>query len=240
MNYAIILAGGIGARFGNGVLPKQFVDYTGMPMVVYSMQTAEMNKNIDEVCVVSLEKYIPQVWEWANEYGMTKVKYVAKSGKERYDSVYSGLNALPAKDDDTVMIMTAVCPLLSQNTINKHYEKLKGYDGVITVVKATDAITYSEDKCTAKSTLQKEKLFVQQGPQTYRYGLLKEAHERFRRSQEKQVFEDSELVLDMGVEVAMVIGDRFCLKVTYPEDLAIVKALYPLFCEKENRRLHGK
>ena len=41
MNYAIILAGGRGVRFGNADIPKQFIEYTGMPMVVYSMQTAE-------------------------------------------------------------------------------------------------------------------------------------------------------------------------------------------------------
>ena len=50
------------------------------------------------------------------------------------------------------------------------------------------------------------------------------------------MYEDSELVLDLGVSIAMVQGDRFCIKVTYPEDLAIARALYPLFCEKENRR----
>lgn len=31
----------------------------------------------------------------------------------------------------------------------------------------------------------------------------------------------------------MVMGDRFCIKVTYPEDLAIVEALYPLFIKQE-------
>ena len=240
MNYAIILAGGRGVRFGNADIPKQFIEYTGMPMVVYSMQTAEISDYIDEVCVVSLDKYIPQVKTWAKEFGMKKVKYIACSGKERFDSVYSGMCSIPAQNDDTVMIMTAVCPLLSQETINRHYEKIREYDGVITVVKATDAITYSDNGIAANKTLQKEKLFVQQGPQTYRYHVLKEAHERYRTSRTKQIFEDSELVLDMGIDVGMVFGDRFCLKVTYPEDLAIVKSLYPLFCEKENRRSHGK
>ena len=45
--------------------------------------------------------------------------------------------------------------------------------------------------------------------------------------------EDSELVLNMGVECSMVLGDRFCVKVTYPEDLAIVESLYPLFLKQE-------
>lgn len=236
MNYAIILAGGYGVRFNSGNLPKQFVEMTGMPMLVYSMKTAEMNSNIDEICVVSLEDYIPQVWAWGKHYGISKLKYVAKAGAMRYDSVYSGVCALSAKETDTVMIMTAVCPLLSQQTVDMHYEQIQKYDGVITVVKATDAITASNDGQMADRTLQKEKLFVQQGPQTYRYGVLRAAHESFRSApQDREVYEDSDLVLRLGVPVTMVEGDRFCIKVTYPEDLAIARALYPLFCEKENR-----
>lgn len=236
MNYAVILAGGYGVRFNSGNLPKQFVEMTGMPMLVYSMKTAEMNPHIDEICVVTLEEYISQVWAWGKHYNISKLKYVAKAGVMRFDSVYSGVCAVPAQENDTVMIMTAVCPLLSQQTVNKHYEQIENYNGVITVVKATDAITSSGDGTMADQTLQKEKLFVQQGPQTYRYGVLRAAHEAFRSApQEREVYEDSELVLRMGVPVTMVEGDRFCIKVTYPEDLAIANALYPLFCEKENR-----
>lgn len=47
--------------------------------------------------------------------------------------------------------------------------------------------------------------------------------------------EDSELVLNMGVECYMVMGDRFCIKVTYPEDLAIAESLYPLFVQQEKK-----
>ena len=36
-----------------------------------------------------------------------------------------------------------------------------------------------------------------------------------------------------GVECSMVLGDRFCIKVTYPEDLTIAEALYPLFIRQE-------
>lgn len=237
MNYAIILAGGQGVRFNSGNIPKQFVELTGMPMLVYSMKTAQLNRNIDEICVVTLEQYIPQVWSWGERYHISKLKYVTKAGKMRFDSVYSGICAIPAEESDTAMIMTAVCPLLSQETIDKHYDCIQKNDGVITVVRATDAITSSEDGRIAERTLQKEKLFVQQGPQTYRYGVLKRAHEIFRSTpQKKEVYEDSELVLRMNVPVVMVRGDRFCIKVTYPEDLAIARALYPLFCEKENRR----
>lgn len=236
MNYAIVLAGGKGQRFGSGKVSKQFVELTGVPMIIYSLRTAEKNKNIDEVCIVVEEKAEDTVRKWLKKYGITKVKYFAHPGKERQQSVYNGLMALPAKARDTVMIMTSVCPFVSQKTMDKHYEMIKEYDATITVVKATDAITFSNDGKRVNRTLQKKKIYIQQGPQVFRYGLLMLGHKMYMEDEEYRkmdVTEDSELVLNIGVECYMVMGDRFCIKVTYPEDLAIAESLHPLFLEQE-------
>ena len=236
MNYAVVLAGGKGQRFGNGKIVKQFVELAGVLMIVYSLRTAEKNRNIDAVCIVVAESEEENVKRWVKKYGITKVKYFARPGKERQKSVYNGLKALPAKARDTVMIMTSVCPFVSQKTINSHYEMIKEYDATITVVKATDAITFSNDGKRVNRTLQKKKIYIQQGPQVFRYGTLMLGHKMYMEDEEyskTDVTEDSELVLNMGVECYMVMGDRFCIKVTYPEDLAIAESLHPLFLEQE-------
>lgn len=236
MNYAIVLAGGVGQRFGNKEVAKQFVKLTGVPMIVYSLQIAEKNDNIDEVCVVVDNKMLDNVKAWTQEYNITKVKYYAPPGIERQQSVYHGLEAIPAKGRDTVLIMTSVCPFVSQKTIDKHYEVIEKYDASITVVKATDAITFSNDGKRVNRTLQKRMLYLQQGPQLFRYGILKLGHKAYMEDEvysKTDVTEDSELVLNIGVECYMVMGDRFCIKVTYPEDLAIAEALHPLFISQE-------
>lgn len=238
MNYAVILAGGKGKRFGNGNTSKQFVRLDGAPMIVYSLLAAEKNIHINEICVVAAKTEQDHIRQWAEEYHITKLKYFAYPGKERQQSVYSGLEAIPASARDTVMIMTSVCPFVSQKTINKHYEMIASYDASITVIKATDAITFSNDGKRVNRTLQKKKLYLQQGPQLYRYGILMLGHKMYMEDEEYKkmdVTEDSELVLNIGVECCMVKGDRFCVKVTYPEDLAIVEALHPLFIEQEQK-----
>lgn len=238
MNYAVVLAGGKGQRFGNGKISKQFVELTGVPMIVYSLRTAEKNNNIDEICIVVAENEEKNVRSWIKKYEITKVRYFARPGKERQQSVYNGLLALPAKARDTVMIMTSVCPFVSQKTINSHYEMIKEYDATITVVKATDAITFSNDGKRVNRTLQKKKIYIQQGPQVFRYGTLMLGHKMYMEDEEyskTDVTEDSELVLNIGVECYMIMGDRFCIKVTYPEDLAIAESLHPLFLEQERK-----
>lgn len=240
MNYAIILAGGKGVRF-DGNVPKQFIELTGYPMLSYSMKTAEENENVDEICIVAPLAYHEKIRKWVKEFNITKFRYLAEAGKERYESVYSGIQAIPAKARDTVIIMTAVCPFVSQATMNKLYDAIKKYDACITVIKATDAITFSNNGREVNRTLQKKKLFIQQGPQIFRYSVLFQAHKAYHEDEDRiEVNEDSELVLNIGVECGMVMGDRYCIKVTYPEDLAIVNALYPLFVEQENKLLHKK
>ena len=236
MNYAIILAGGKGQRFGNNQVPKQFVELTGVPMLVYSLQTAQKNSNIDKICVVIAECERAKACAWAKEYGITKLKYFAEPGKERQQSVYSGLMAIPAEARDTVIIMTSVCPFVSQKTIDKQYEGIKTNAASITVVKATDAITFSNDGKKVNRTLQKKKIYIQQGPQIFRYGVLVTGHKAYIEDEnynKLDITEDSELVLNIGVECAMVLGDRFCIKVTYPEDLAIAESLIGLFERQE-------
>ncbi len=238
MNYAVVLAGGKGHRFGSGKVLKQFAKLTGVPMIIYSLRTAEKNINIDAVCVVVAEQEEEKVKDWIEKYGITKVKYFARPGKERQQSVYNGLLEIPAKARDTVMIMTSVCPFVSQKTMDKHYEIIKKYDASITVVKATDAITFSNDGKRVNRTLQKKKIYIQQGPQVFRYGTLVLGHKMYMEDEEyskTDVTEDSELVLNIGVECYMVMGDRFCIKVTYPEDLAIAESLHPLFLEQERK-----
>ena len=233
MNYAIILAGGKGVRF-EGNIPKQFVELMGEPLLVYSMKTAQENDNVDAICVVSPKEYYDRGRTWADKYHITKLLFVAEAGRERYQSVHSGLKSLPARADDTVIIMTAVCPFVSQLTVDKLYKAMETKDACITVVKATDAITFSNNGESVLRTLQKKKLFIQQGPQLFRYGILEQAYKAYLSDENRtEVNEDSERVLNIGVECGMVMGDRFCIKVTYPEDLAIVEALYPLFIKQE-------
>ncbi|ENZ18761.1 IspD/TarI family cytidylyltransferase [Enterocloster clostridioformis] len=235
MNYAIILAGGKGVRF-EGNIPKQFVELMGEPLLVHSMKTAQENDNVDAICVVSSKEYYDWVRMWADKYHITKLLFVAEAGRERYQSVHSGLKSLPARADDTVIIMTAVCPFVSQLTVDKLYKAMETKDACITVVKATDAITFSNNGESVLRTLQKKKLFIQQGPQLFRYGILEQAYKAYLSDENRtEVNEDSELVLNIGVECGMVMGDRFCVKVTYPEDLAIVEALYPLFIKQETK-----
>ena len=51
MNYAIILAGGVGQRMRNSGMPKQFLEVHGKPIIIYTLQKFERCDDIDEVVI---------------------------------------------------------------------------------------------------------------------------------------------------------------------------------------------
>ena len=51
MNYAIILAAGVGQRMRSGGLPKQFLQLMGKPIIVYTLEKFEQTDEIDGIIV---------------------------------------------------------------------------------------------------------------------------------------------------------------------------------------------
>ena len=51
MNIGIILAGGSGTRMGSDI-PKQFIDIYGKPMIIHTIESFDVNSEIDRIIVV--------------------------------------------------------------------------------------------------------------------------------------------------------------------------------------------
>jgi 2-C-methyl-D-erythritol 4-phosphate cytidylyltransferase len=86
-----------------------------------------------------------------------------------------------------------------------------------------DTVKEGDDNSYVTSTLDRSRLWLGQTPQTFRYDLLVEAHRA--ADSEAGVTDDGALVEALGVRVRLYRGSPRNLKVTTPEDLAIVEAL---------------
>ncbi|TON46544.1 2-C-methyl-D-erythritol 4-phosphate cytidylyltransferase, partial [Vibrio parahaemolyticus] len=49
MNVALIFAGGVGTRMQNSTKPKQFLELYNKPVIIYTLEKFEENKNIDAI-----------------------------------------------------------------------------------------------------------------------------------------------------------------------------------------------
>ena len=93
MNCAIVLAGGKGTRM-NSEIPKQFLVVGGKPLISYSLDVFEKSPFIDAIIIVTSQDYTGYMKALVKENGYKKIAGIALGGKERYDSVHSGLELL--------------------------------------------------------------------------------------------------------------------------------------------------
>ena len=228
MNVALILAAGTGSRMGNADKPKQFLPIYGKPLMIHTIEAFEMHDDIEKIVVVTSEGYEDQVKVWCKQYDLGKVKAVVHGSDSRQGSVYNGLQAikeLGVNGDDIIVIHDAARPLISQNIITNNIEACKKYDAVDTVIKATDTIVASSDAERITNIPNRSELYQGQTPQTFKFALISEAHEKAKSGQIPNVTDDTKLVISMGKDVHLVEGSKQNFKITTFDDLMMLKAL---------------
>ena len=92
---AIVLAAGSGKRMGTRIA-KQYLEIDGKPLLYYTLLAFERSPQIDKIILtVGSEEQISYCQETIlRPYGFQKVASVITGGKERYDSVWRGLQAV--------------------------------------------------------------------------------------------------------------------------------------------------
>ena len=120
MNIAIIFAGGTGSRMHTTSRPKQFLEYQGKPIIIYTLELFDNHSMIDGIVVACVEAWIPFLEKMLKKFEINKVMRIVSGGETGQESIYKGIVA--AKDisessDDIVLIHDGVRPLITEQTI---------------------------------------------------------------------------------------------------------------------------
>lgn len=227
MNIGVILAGGIGSRMGMKDMPKQFIDVYGKPILVHTLEKFDNNVNIDKVCVVCVREYIEDVKILVRKFEINKVDLIVEGGNTRQESVSNALKALNdvCDDGDIVVIHDSVRPLITSRIIDDNIICAKEYGAVDTVIPASDTIVKSINNIDIDSIPIRKELYLGQTPQSFKFGLIKKAHENAKLNNIKDSTDDCQLVLKMNRKVNLVEGDKMNFKITSAEDLTLLKAI---------------
>lgn len=227
MNIALVLAAGNGTRMNNE-LPKQFLMVNEKPLFVYSVQTFQNNPKVDAIVIATNANNIELVRDYCKQFGLDKVKSVIAGGETRQASVYNGLKEIEkfiSSPNDIVLIHDSARPLVSDRIIKESVEACIEFGAVDTVIQASDTIVKSNDDQTIGEILNRQEIYQSQTPQTFEFGIIKDAHEKALKDQVPNVTDDCKLVMHYGMDVHFVQGDKLNFKVTTPEDLEMFKAL---------------
>lgn len=207
--WAIVVAGGAGARFGGA---KQFTVLGGRRVVDWAVMAA---RGVCEGVVLVLPE--GQVGRVALD---VQPDAVVAGGPTRSASVRAGLAQVP-DGVDVVVVHDAARPLAHPGLFTAVLDALAGgADGAVAAVPVADTLKRVGDDGTVLETVDRSGLWAVQTPQGFRLEILRAAHHG-----DPEATDDAGLVEAAGGRVVVVAGDRRNLKVTDPDDLAVLEAL---------------
>jgi len=222
--FAILPAAGLGTRMA-GPQPKQFLSLDGLPILIHSLRAFAAVERVTAIYVAVRATEVERVEAQVAEYGFAGLVKVVEGGDNRQESVSHALAALPAEDDDVVLVHDAVRPLIDAATIDRTIDAVIEFGAAIVGLPAIDTIKQVERTAHGAlitSTIPREFVVLAQTPQGFRYGLLKKAFaeamaDGFVGTDEASVVERA------GLPVAVVHGSQVNLKITQPGDLALAE-----------------
>lgn len=219
---ALIVAAGTGTRFGSA-LPKVFVPLGGIPLLSWSLRAFGNHPQISTVVVVVSEEYVPRAQELCAAE-ITLPWQVVAGGSERRASVCNGLRALSEFTPDIVAIHDGARPLVSAEVISDSLAVAKRCGAALATVGIVDTVKQVAPDRRITATLDRSQLQLAQTPQTFRYELIRRAHEQ-ADAEGWAVTDDAMLVERLGHPVHASRGDWRNLKITVPEDLLMAERL---------------
>lgn len=219
---AIILAGGSGTRFGleGG---KMLVDIKGKPVLTWSILAYDAAQSVGEIVLVCPENRMTEYMEIAvAPYNISTPVKVVSSGELRQESAFKGLEQV-GDEFSIVAVHDGARPHVSTETIEHVINEVKGnyeIDGAVVGFPSIDTMKVVEDGLIA-GTPERSALFVAQTPQVFRKDIYRKAH--FAALSDGFVgTDDSSLVERLGAKIVPIVGKRDNIKLTQPEDLAVL------------------
>ncbi len=227
-NIAVILAGGIGQRAGEG-LPKQFRTLAdGRTVLQTCVEAFRACPSINQIMVVMHPDWI----EKAHTLLPADITVIA-GGKERWESSWNAIQWLTIDnaqctihDEVNILLHDCARPFVSQRILNDVCQALEQHEAVTVAVPATDTM-YSVDcsQCTMHDVRlvdipDRSTMFRAQTPQAFRLNVIRQAYERAIQDPNLQATDDCGIVHKYlpDTPIYIIKGEESNRKLTFQED----------------------
>ena len=207
--WAIVVAGGAGARFG-GAVAKQYLPLGGLRVIDHSLALVRLVCGERVVLVVAADR--------VDSHG-TDAQRVVMGGDTRSASVRAGLAAVDP-DAEIILVHDAARPLVPTAVLARLLEAIEGgADAAVPGLAVTDTVKRIGVSGLVIETPDRSSLMAVQTPQAFRATVLRQVH-----ASGGQATDDAALVEAAGGRVMVVAGDPLARKVTSDEDLIWLRA----------------
>lgn len=219
----IIPAAGQGLRMGS-YTKKPYLKIGGRTILAHTLDVFEGCLALKGYVVVVEPSEMQSCRELMSGKGseLERLVDVVAGGETRQESVYRGLMAL---DDNTeaVLIHDAARPCVESTALEVLARGCDQCDAVISATPSTDTMKIIRGGLV-ESTPNRSTLWRAQTPQTFRYRVLRAAHER-AQDEDYIGTDDAELVERAGYVVRVIEGSPENIKVTTVEDLDLAERI---------------
>ena len=227
MNVAIIIAGGVGSRMKMDI-PKQFIHIYGKPVIIYTLEGFQRHPEIDAIEVVCLEGWEDTLRDYAHQYGITKLKWIAPGGASGQESIRNGVFNLEGQlqDDDIAIIHDGIRPMVDSGVLSDIIRVCKLHGNGVTSTPYTEQIFVKQDEFTTRQYIPRETLRKVATPQAYRYDLLLRSYRR-AFAEEIGIYGSAytnTMMVDLGETLYFAAGSDKNIKLTSKDDLELFKA----------------
>lgn len=241
MNIALITAGGIGNRMGQEI-PKQFMTIDNKPVIIYTLEAFQNNPEIDAIAVVCLNGWEIALQAYANQYNISKLKWIFKGGESNQESIYNGVKGLidstECHGDDIILVHDGVRPLVDDEIIKKNIEVCKQFGYAVTGLICKEAIMEKNGNNISDIDIPRERLIRTQTPHTYTLKTLYEAHKIAKEKGISNTVASCTLMASIGIKNQHFVegSEKNGLKLTRVQDVDIFKAMIHTSEEFPNRK----
>jgi 2-C-methyl-D-erythritol 4-phosphate cytidylyltransferase len=192
------------------------------PLLTWTLAAVKASRSIRWVGMMGQPDDFPDFKEIVQSLGMTKRVHFIPGGATRQESVYRGLQALPAVAERVLIHDGARC-LVTPDLIDRCAAEIFRCPGLIAAIPVKDTIKVVDPTTQLiTSTPDRRQLWAAQTPQGFAVESLMRCHNE-GISQGWEVTDDAALFEQCGLSVKIVPGEESNLKVTTPMDLAIAE-----------------
>lgn len=235
MTYGVILAGGIGSRMG-GDKPKQYLTVKGKPIIVYTVEKFFVVSEFEKIIILCPKQWVEHTKNLIDKHIKNARERVAviEGGDTRNETIMNAIRFIEAEgnlNDDTIIVThDSVRPFVTHRIIMENIDAAQKFGACDTVVPATDTIVEAQDNKIISNIPDRSKMYQGQTPQSFKALKLKTMYEQLTDDEKAILTDAAKIFVIKGEEVALVQGETYNMKITYPYDLRVAKSLL----EEEN------
>lgn len=215
--YAIIVAGGTGARMG-GNLPKQFMLLKDKPVLYYTLKAFLDSYDDIQIILVLPVDYTDMGQEIIDAYFDKDRIRITAGGETRFQSVKNGLALVT--EESVIFVHDGVRCLVTKDLIHRCYKQALETGIAIPAIVSKDSIRIVKDD--TNEAFDRNRIMLIQTPQTFHSKILLPA---FQIDYKDKFTDEATVVEAYGMKVSLVEGEENNLKITRPVDLLIAEKL---------------